>query len=187
MLINKLKYSGLVSKAKSNEELDCPTKVDSQFMTEIKKLIPPKDGGETDSINISKEFQEKILDLLGSASRTENEESEKLFEKLRKDPKGRARLENLHAARAFKYGSAHLGQKFWYKDSKNVAAKLKTQSDRRKFRIGLKGDVDFLNQLNIMDLKDELDSGVPDCLKILKMQEPVLPSELFAVLKNAPR
>ena len=61
----------------------------------------------------------------------------------------RSQLENSHAARAHKYGYAQFGSKFWYKESKNIARKLKSQADRRKFRIGLKSLIDFINQLNI--------------------------------------
>ena len=47
-------------------------------------------------------------------------------------------------------GYAQFGPKYWYKETKNIAKKFKSQSDRRKFRMGLKGLVDFINQLNIM-------------------------------------
>ena len=45
-----------------------------------------------------------------------------------------------------------------------MAIKLKTQSDRRKFRAGLKGNIDFLNQLNMLDFEECLKAGSSDGL-----------------------
>ena len=67
-----------------------------------------------------------------------------------------------------------------------MGSKLKTQTDRRKFRAGLKGDVDFINQLNMLDLEECFKGGSSDCLKALKLQEPVLTSELKKKLKEVP-
>ena len=60
-------------------------------------------------------FQEKNLARLDSANPSRNDESEiseKWFNKLQKDPLARSRLENIHSARAFKYGFSHLGLGF---------------------------------------------------------------------------
>ena len=141
------------------------------------------------SVEFSNSFQEKILALLDSANPGRNDEaeiSEKWFNKLKKDPLARSRLENIHSARAFKHGFSHLGSRFWYKEKDNLAKKLKTQSDRRKFRMGLKADVDFLNQFNMLDLDDLLKKGNSDSLKLLKMGEPVMPAIVFHYLKDVP-
>ena len=51
--------------------------------------------------------------------------------------------------------------------------------DRRKFRIGLKGLVDFINQLNIMDLEKLLDKGKPEGFKLLKIPTAVSPPNVW--------
>ena len=63
-------------------QLVCPTQEDSQFMEKLKKLIPPQDGGNGNtSVDFSEKFQEKILDLLGSANSFKDFNSEH-FEKI---------------------------------------------------------------------------------------------------------
>ena len=121
-----------------------------------------------------------------TANLVKADESEKLFQKLLKEPKSRTRLESVHAARAFKYGGAHFGPKYWYKESQNISTKLKTQKDRRKFRQGLKANLDFLNQLNIMNLVEVLSAGDPGGLKILTLNEPAVPSHFLEFMKNVP-
>ena len=184
-----LKKAALESGEQAHE-LDSPTNPDSQLMQELRKLIPPKDGGTgSTSVSFSEKFQDKILGLLGSTSSSTNfnsEHFEYIYEKLRGDPLARSRIENLHAARAHKYGHAQFGPKFWYRDSLHMATKWKSQDDRRKFRIGLKGLIDFLNQLNIMDLEKLLNSGVSGGFKLLKMPGPVSPETLCEYLKDAP-
>ena len=48
---------------------------------------------------------------------------------------------------------------------------------------GLKGDVDFNNQLNTIYLDDTLNSGVPYGLNLIKIQ-PILPTDLISTLKE---
>ena len=109
-----------------------------------------------------------------------------MFNKLRKDPLSRSRLENIHAARAHRYGAAHFGSKVWYKENQAVAKKFKCQAHRRKFRQALRADLDFINQLNLMDFDDLLKKGDTEPLNLLKLKEPVIPSDLFASLKKVP-
>lgn len=52
--------------------------------------------------------------------------------------------------------------------------------------MGLKADVDFLNQFNMLDLDDLLKKGNSDSLKLLKMGEPVMPAIVFHYLKDVP-
>ena len=152
-----------VSDPVGSAKLASPTEEKSEFMEALKKLVPPKDGGsKLKSLQFSEDFQIKILSLLDAASpkgQFDSDHFEKVYKKLKNDPLARSRLENLHAARAHKYGHSHFGAKAWYKESTNLASRFKTQADRRKFRVGLKGPVDFLNQLNIMDLEKSLQSG----------------------------
>ena len=65
-----------------------------------------------------------------------------------------------------------------------MANKLKSQSDRRKFRAGLKGDVDFINQLNMLDFEECLKAGSSEGLQVLKLQDHLLMSQLKEKLKD---
>ena len=75
------------------------------------------------------------------------------FSTLKLHPKLRQSLPSINSARAFKYGSRAFGQKSWYSENFDIAKGLKTNADRRKFRFGLKSNVDFLIQLDIESLK----------------------------------
>ena len=166
-----------------------PTKLDGDFIKELQHLVSPKAEGQVASPTEFTEFQRKILDLIGSATPGANVDAHKceiMFNKLRKDPVARSRLENIHSARAHRYGAAHFGPKFWYKENPDIAKKFKSQADRRKFRQGLRADLDFINQLNLMDLDDILKKGEVDALNLLKLDEPILPSDLFSSLKDTP-
>ena len=123
-----------------------------------------------------------LLDSANPNRHDEEETSEKWFNKVRKDPIALSRLENIHSARAFKYGSSHFGSRFWYREREKLAKKLKTLSDSRKFRIGLKADVDFINQLNMLDFEEIFENGNSDALKLLKMQIPSLPAVVLIML-----
>ena len=167
-----------------------PTNVNGEFLKQLKQLVTSKEEGLDESpINFSSEFQKKILNLLGSAvpgNDPDANKSEFMFNKLRKDPLSRSRLENIHAARAHRYGSAHFGSKVWYKENQAVAKKFKCQAHRRKFRQALRADLDFINQLNLMDFDDLLKKGDTEPLNLLKLKEPVTPSDLFASLTKVP-
>ena len=156
-----------------------PTKLSGEFIKELQRLVTPKAEGPVKStIEFSSEFQRKILELLGSATpgaTADSQKCEMMFNKLRKDPVARSRLENIHSARAHRYGAAHLGAKFWYKENQAIAKKFKTQADRRKFRQGLRADLDFINQLNLLDLDDLLKKGKDEALNLLKLGKPVPP------------
>ena len=170
-------------------EFKCPTDVKSEFMDRLKKLIPPEDGGNVGkSVKFSEQFETKILNLLEAAKPKDFdvEHFEQVYNKLLKDPMARSQLENLHAARAHKYGYAEFGSKFWYKESKNISRKFKSQTDRRKFRIGLKGLIDFINQLNILDLEKLLDKGDTEGFKLLKMPTAVAPETFCKYLEHVP-
>ena len=170
-------------------ELASPTEERSEFMDALRKLVPPKDKGSESALEQFSEYQKKILSLLG-ASKTPTkagvEHFEQIYEKLQTDPLARSCLENLHAARAHKYGHAHLGPKSWYKESTSLSTKLKSQADRRKFRAGLKGLIDFLNQLNIMDLERAFQKGESEGFNLLKMPVQIYPETFCKHLKNVP-
>ena len=184
-----LKKEALKS-VKQSRDLDSLTVVNSQFIKELQKLVTPADGGTGSvSVHFIQKLVEKIIGLLGSSSSAGNfnpEHFEYIYDKLLRDPLARARIENLHAARAHKYGHAQFGPKHWYRDSLNMAKKWKSQNDRRKFRIGLKGLIDFLNQLMMIDCKKLLNSGVSRGFKPLKIPVPIFPETLCDYLKDAP-
>ena len=158
---------------KEERVFDAPTPIQSQLLAEIRKLKESPNGGVSDtSIKFSRDFQEKILTLLDSPDRADDfGASQKIFEKLLNDPSARSKLESLHTARSFKFGAAHFGPKNWYKEAQALSKKLKSQSDRRKFRHGLKGDVVFINYMNIKNLEDLLADGDPTALKLLNLDE----------------
>lgn len=62
----------------------------------------------------------------------------------------------MNSARAFRYGSRAFGNKKWYKKNVDTQEGLKSNEDRRKFRFGLKTNIDFLIQLDVLNLKTEL-------------------------------
>ena len=156
----------------------------------MERLLNVNEGGDKGSpFDFANILQQKLVELLRSAPSTRDftsENEEMWFNKLRKDPAARTKLENIHSARAFKYGAAHLGPKTWYKEIAGISKKLKSQADRRKFRHGLKGDLEFLNQLNISDLEKEMDSGDSAALKLLKLQESMAAADWCEVVKDVP-
>ena len=175
--------------AKARLKVISPSVEKTEFWDQLKKLIPPDDGGNVNrSIKFTEQFETKILNLLEAAKPKEFdvEHFEQVYKKLLKDPMARSQLENLHAARAHKYGFSQFGSKFWYKESKNISRKLKSQADRRKFRIGLKGLIDFINQLNIVDLEKLLEDGESEGFKLLKMPTPVSPEIFCRYLEHVP-
>ena len=82
-----------------------------------------------------------------------------MFKKLLNSPAERTNLASIHAARSHKYGHVQFGPKIWYKEAEHVSKRLTSQEDRKKFRQGLKCNVDFLNQLNMHDLVTNLLKG----------------------------
>ena len=171
-----------------SEAVESPTGGYREILDEIKKSLPNK-SEQNLNFSFSNDFENKLLRVLGASNPSTVPDADfyKLtYDRLRQNPLDRSPLENVHAARAHRYGMAHFGPKHWYKESPNLAAKLKTQSDRRKFRAGIKGDVDFLNQLNMLDFEECFKSGSSDALEAFKLQDPVLISELKKKLEGIP-
>ena len=102
-LLDAISLSGQ-SPVPEEKGLESPTEVESKLMMELKKLIPPKHGGSPlPKIELSSDFQSRILDAL-EASNTPSrfDTNEKVYQKLKKDPLARSRPESLFAARAHK-------------------------------------------------------------------------------------
>ena len=97
-----------------------------------------------------------MIRKLLTSDKSDNDDGEFLFDKLKKSPHLRKTLSALNRARAFKYGSRAFGHKKWYKENFDIKEGLRSNEDRRKFRFGLKSNVDFLILLDIMNLKAKL-------------------------------
>ena len=153
-------------------------------------MASTEDKGHVDkNLNKSSEFESKLMALLEAVApviEKEEDVAEKFFKKLLGNPLARCRLEHIHSARAFKYGHAQFGAKSWYKEGPGLASKLKNIKNRRKFRQGLRSNVDFVNQLNIMNLKALFEDGDEQNLALAKLEELVQPKELFECLKAVP-
>lgn len=189
--MEEVKDKGKLAKSDCNKKdlAEIPAGCNKKINHDDNVLLPNIRSQQNITFTFSDEFENKLLRVLGTsnASPLPDVELYKLtYDRLRQNPLERSRLENIHAARAYRYGIAHLGSKDFYKEDTYLGSKLKTQSDRRKFRAGLKGDVDFINQLNMLDLEACFKGGSSDCLKTLKLEEPVLTSELKNKLKEVP-
>ena len=78
---------------------------------------------------------------------------------VRQNPLARNSLASLHAARTCLHGARQLGDPKWYSDKPGIPNRLKTQTQRRQFRLGLVATLAFYNQLNIQDLQALLFTG----------------------------
>ena len=118
---------------------EVPADKKSEFMSRLKKLIhAEEEGNGKNSVKFSDKFEATILNLLQAVQPKEYnvEHFEHVFNKSRKDPVARSQLENLHAARAFKYGYAQFRPKYWYKETKT----LRRNSNRNRIDANLGWD-----------------------------------------------
>ena len=86
---------------------------------------------------------------------------------LQESKRARNSLSALHSARTCLFGARQLGDRKWYADKPGIAARLKTQDQRRQFRLGLVANLAFFNKLNINDLQALLQTGDPSGLASL--------------------
>ena len=80
-------------------------------------------------------------------------------------------MRSVNTARLVKFGSKFFGERSWYSGNVDVSSKIQSLEDRRRFRFGLKCNVDFLIQLdleNVIDLlnqkqakSDPVDEAIP--------------------------
>ena len=159
----------------------------TNLLQEIKDSINKLSSDKNVALTFSEQFQNNLLHALGLLNQTPLSEDDifrSMFDKPRKNSLERSNLKNIHLARGYQYGIAHLGKKDWYTENSNLAKELKSQSDRRKFRAGLKADVDFINQLNMFDFEECFKGGSSHELQVLKLQKPLVISELKDKLKD---
>ena len=86
---------------------------------------------------------------------------------LQENKSARNSLSALHSARTCLFGARQLGDRKWYADKPGVAARLKTQDQRRQFRLGLVANLAFCNKLNLNDLHALLQACDPSGLASL--------------------
>ena len=138
------------------------------------ELVPTESSGSSSEDN-----------LISKLRKREIRSNEAFFKKLKNNPSARSSLASIHSARSYKYGHVHFGPKSWYKESSNVSEKLTSQEDRRKFRQGLKCDIDFLNQLNMHDIMKTLLEGERDLNSLPKKVKTKL-GDMLECLKEVP-
>ena len=102
---------------------------------------------------------------------------------LRENKRARNNLASLHAARSCLYGSRGLGEKKWFADKPGIASRLKTQTQRRQFRLGLVANVAFYNRLNLTDLTSWLEAGTSLDVTALRPDTTLSPAQ-FKNLAN---
>ena len=95
-----------------------------------------------------------ILRNLISKDTSVEERGRIMFSKLSKYPTLRKSLKAINTARSYKYGSKTLGKNTWYSENFDVVKGLHSNRERRKFRFGLKSNVDFLLELDLANLKN---------------------------------
>ena len=137
-----------------------PVRQSSDWMAELAAAVQSSEspGGDTGNI-LGRTFDSNTYQpdttypLFQKIKPLEEDPGHVLFSNLKLYPKLRQSLNSVNSARAYKYGSRAFGQKSWYTENFDIATGLKSNADRRKFRFGLKSNVDFLIQLDIEGLK----------------------------------
>ena len=94
------------------------------------------------------------ISINGENPSSSSDDARVLFSKLKRYPALRKSLASVNLARSYKYGSKPFGQKKWYKDDFDVVTGLRSNEARRKFRFGLKTNIEFLIQLDLENLKE---------------------------------
>ena len=101
----------------------------------------------------SKSFEANLIKTILDNPHPDTYDGQCVYAKLQKNPNLRKSLASLNTARAYLYGSRAFGLKSWYKESFDVFRGLRSNAERRKFRFGLKSNIDFLIQLDVQNLK----------------------------------
>ena len=99
----------------------------------------------------------------------------------RHNPHARNSLASLHAARTCLHGTRQLGDRKWYSDKPGIGNRLKTQTQRRQFCMGLVANLAFYNQLNIQDLQAMIFAGDPSGLASVSNTTPIMVSTFRAL------
>ena len=63
-LLDGISLSGQSPEPAEVKGPNSPAEIDSTIMKELRKLVPPKDGGKIPTVEFTTDFQNKILNLL---------------------------------------------------------------------------------------------------------------------------
>ena len=138
-----------------------PTQISSQWTNNIQHAASLTNTGNPGVGSLEPSFaelrqtyaQEQYISNLGKFKSDDPKRQSRLaWANLREIRAARRDLAALHAARSHLYGEREFGSKTWYSDKAGVARRLRTQAQRRQFRMGLKANLEFFNQLRIGDL-----------------------------------
>ena len=169
-----------------------PSPTEDKWTSHLKTLVQNAgvdrgsvEVGLTDSESTSSSVSTSNDDCVDVKRKKKNCSDEALFKKLKNNITARSDLSSIHAARSHKYGHVQFGPKKWYKESVHISEKFTSQKDRKKFRQGLKCNVDFLNQLNMHDLMSMLIKGKQSVSAIHKSVILKL-GDIFECLKDVP-
>ena len=150
----------------------------SNWMSELSNALNPQtssgnmlncDISDFD-LDSSKGLEANLLKTILNNTHPGAKDGQFVYTKLRKNPNLRKSLTSVNTARAYLYGTRAFGLKSWYKESFDVFKGLRTNEERRKFRFGLKSNVDFLIQLDVQNLKTCLQDTKFDPESILTQQ-----------------
>ena len=164
-----------------------PTPVKTDWTKRLKNIVQNA-GVDRGSVGIDTSENEYLSNESEYKDPTRKKQivtDEALFKKLKNNISARSKLSEIHSARSHKYGHVQFGPKSWYKESTNISEKLTSQEDRRKFRQGLKCNVEFLNQLNLHDLSKILLDGEQKLSSLHKSVHAKL-GDIFECLKDIP-
>ena len=156
-----------------------PTPIHSQWTTDVQQSASLTNTGNTGLGPAYQSFphlkatyaQMQLVNDISNLSKfkTDNTKraSQMAYANLRQNRSARRDLAALHAARSHTYGEREFGLKAWYTDKPGIARRLKTQDQRRQFRLGLVSAFKFFNQLRIGDLRATLTDGDASILSSL--------------------
>ena len=145
-----------------------PTPIASTWTADVRRAafgyrsaIPGADDTDISFARLKATYaHDNLLNELGKHGTEDPQKRAALaFANLKENRAARRNLAALDQARAYSYGPRAFGPKTWYADKPFVARRLKTQDQRRTFRLGLKSCMEFLNQLRISDLQSALADG----------------------------
>ena len=150
-----------------------PTPIHSQWTADIRRAASITDTGNAGVGLLEPSFaqlratyaQDHYVNALGKFKSDDPRRQSRLaYANLRENRAARRDIAALNAARSHLYGEREFGYKTWYSDKVGVARRLKSQTQRRQFRMGLKANMEFFNQLRIGDLRAALTEGDPKIL-----------------------
>ena len=150
-----------------------PTPIHSQWTDDIRRAASLTDAGSAGVGLLEPSFaqlratyaQDHYVNALGKFKSDDPRRQSRLaYVNLKENRTARRDIAALNAARSHLYGEREFGYKNWYTDKAGIARRLKTQDHRRQFRMGLKANMEFFNQLRIGDLRAALTEGDPKTL-----------------------